>query len=61
MTTQVNVFVAYLTKKGWTTEHFAQLAGVSTNTANKWRYGTKPSKFISASMRVKFPDCKFFK
>jgi len=53
-------FVAWLTRKNMTTEAFAQQAGISLNTVNRWRGGVMPNNVCKVLGRQKFPDCPLF-
>lgn len=53
-------FAKWLKMNKLTTEGFAKRAGVSYNTAVKWRNGVTPRAFVCDVLRPKFPDCPLF-
>jgi len=53
-------FIAWLKKKGWTTEGFAKDSGVSYHTVQKWRMGKTPRRFFKESLRRVYADCPLF-
>lgn len=57
-----NGFSRWLGVKKLTVEEFALRAGVSYNTAQKWKIlDRKPRRFARETLRIKFPDCPIFK
>ena len=58
--TRKDLFVSWLKKNELTTEQFANSAGVSYNTAVKWRNGCRPHPFARRTLSPKFPNCPLF-